>query len=73
MINASQGMDAKRVAKFGKYFSTIDFEAATVGKETLERMSKNTIAGTFYIGGKQFEVTWAELEQLEHTVFMQTK
>lgn len=67
-INLRHGIDNEQTTKkFGPTFGSIDFEPATITKEVLSSQGQKSNAGTFYIGGKSFNVTLAELDRIIET------
>jgi len=67
-INLTAAHDTKKTRHLGKLWSTIDFELKEYVNPTEFKYSKmKPIIGTFEIGGKRFEVTYSELNQLMRT------
>lgn len=68
-INSRYAINQEAVSKgFGPNFGSIDFDVNSTSKELLEVRGGKTVAGTFYIGGKQFELTLAELDRAIETL-----
>ena len=62
------GIDQDEVSRsYGPTFGSIDFELKSTSKALLETKGNKTIAGTFHIGGRQFELTLAELDRVIET------
>lgn len=66
-VNHSYGINQEKVKHFGKLFGSIDFEVASTSKRILESRQENATAGTLQIGGKEFQVTLAELDRIIET------
>lgn len=67
-VNTTHGMNPAKVKRFGNLFGTIDFDVIDHPNKTqLERFGNDTIAGTLQIGGKEFELTLAELDRIVET------
>ena len=68
-INSRYAIDQEHVNKgFGSNFGSIDFDVNSTSKERLELRGGKTIAGTFHIGGKEFELTLSELDRIIETL-----
>lgn len=68
MLNQSFAMSEQKTRRFGKLFNTIDFETTPTSVDIIEKFKSDTPVGTFYIGGKEFQVTLEEIEQIENTM-----
>ncbi len=67
-INARHAIDNERVTKsYGSMFGTIDFEPNEISKQVLQMEGNKANAGKFHIGGKEFNVTLAELDRIIET------
>lgn len=67
-INARHGIDNEQVTKsYGPVFGSIDFEPTPITKELFQMKGNKSNAGTFHIGGKQFNLTLAELDRVIET------
>lgn len=67
-VNTTVGMNPAKVKRFGNLFGTIDFNVIEHPNKTqLERFGNDTLAGTLQIGGKEFELTLAELDRIVET------
>lgn len=70
MINQSIAMDEKKTRHLGKLFNTIDFEFIDTNLQMIEKFQGDTPIGNFLIGGKEFQITLNEVEQIENTMKM---
>lgn len=69
-VNNRYAIDEKRVKRFGKLYSSIDFDISD--NLTAEQyFTKNDYQpiGKFFIGKNSFEVTFKELEKIQETVY----
>lgn len=67
-LNMTHAMNQEKVRRFGKLFGTIDFEMnQELSSDLINKQYKDTVVGTFQIGGKEFPVTLAELERISET------
>lgn len=67
-VNTRFGMNSDKVKRFGNLFGTIDFDVIDHPNKTqLERFGNDTLAGTLQIGGKEFQLTLAELDRIVET------
>jgi len=67
-INLTAAHDTKKTRHLGKFWSTIDFDLKENVNPTDFKYSKmKPIVGTFEIGGKRFDVTYSELNQIMRT------
>jgi hypothetical protein len=67
-VNTTIGMSPEKVKRFGELFGTIDFDVVEhPSKQQLDRFGNDTIAGKFHIGGKEFQLTLAELDRIVET------
>lgn len=65
MLNLIHAMDAKKATRFGKYFSTIDFDVATSpSKQTMDWLGKKINIGFLYISGRKYKLTMDQLDTL---------
>lgn len=68
-VNLRHGINQEETTRsFGPTFGTIDFDPAPTSKVILETRGNKAKAGTFHIGGKQFELTLAELDRAIETL-----
>ena len=66
-INLCWGMDQKKVAKFGKYFGSIDFEVFSTSRSAI-KMNRDVLAGTLFIGSREHKLKLSELDQLVYDI-----
>lgn len=67
-LNMTNGMNPKKVERFGRLFGTIDFEVSnTLTNEQLQKTGRRSIVGEFKIGGHSFPITLEELDRLIET------
>mgnify|MGYP003150878089 CR=1 FL=1 len=67
-VNSRYAINEKRVKRFGKLYSSIDFDASD--KLTAEQFyTKNDyqVIGEFCIGKNKFPITFKELDRIEET------
>ena len=67
-VNQSYGYDQKKTRKKGKLFASIDFEVSDTISEKYFENHEAPVVGKLHIGGKVFEVTLPELDQIEITM-----
>lgn len=67
-VNHRFGIDQKKTKRLGKIFHTIDFESnPDYSNSNYLEKSKHAACGTFFIDGKQFDVTIHELSRICET------
>ena len=67
-VNNTAAYDQKKVRKYGKLFSSIDFEVSdTISAHYFENNEK-PVVGKLHIGGKTFDVTYQELDMIQRTL-----
>ena len=66
-VNLRFGIDPDKTRHLGNLFGSIDFEVSSTSKGLLESRGENATAGKFLIGGKEFQVTLAELDRIVET------
>lgn len=68
-VNNFWGVDRANLdKKYGKFFSSIDFEVGkSPSKEFFNRNQENVTVGDFKIGNQSYTLTLAELNQLLET------
>ena len=67
-VNLSAAQDKKKTRHLGKYWSTIDFELKEhVNPNEFKYSKMKPVIGKIMIGGKGFDVTYSELNQLMRT------
>lgn len=66
-VNLRYGINQEKTKHLGRLFGSIDFEVASTSKPVLESRGENATAGTLLIGGKEFQVTLAELDRIVET------
>lgn len=65
MLNLIHAMDAKKASRFGKYFSTIDFDVSTSpSKQTMDWLGKKINVGFLYISSRKYKLTMEMLDTL---------
>jgi hypothetical protein len=68
-INSRHAVDQKKVRRYGKYYGSIDFECNhEVTADVFSQMPDRPVIGTFTIAGKNFDLTWDEMELIEDTM-----
>tara|TARA_Y100001937_G_scaffold104692_1_gene144886 strand:+ start:395 stop:658 length:264 start_codon:yes stop_codon:yes gene_type:complete len=67
-VNQSFGYDQKKARKKGKLYSTIDFEVSENISEKYFESNDAPVVGKLHIGGKRFDVTYQELDQIARTM-----
>lgn len=63
-VNLISGINQDKVAKFGKYFGSIDFEVNSTSKAQLQNKGDNIIAGKFLIAGAEFDCSLSDLDNI---------
>ena len=68
-INQTWAYDQKYVRKYGKLYGSIDFDInENVSQELFKNQPEKPVIGKLMIGGKTFDVTYQELDQIQRTV-----
>ena len=67
-VNQTAAYDKKRVRKFGKLYSSIDFEVSDTISEHYFENNERPVVGKLHIGGKTFDVTYQELDMIARTM-----
>ncbi len=68
-INQTWAYDQKYVKRYGKLYGSIDFEInENVSQELFEKQPNKPVIGKLMIGGKTFDVTYQELDQIQKTL-----
>ena len=68
-INQTYAYDQKYVRKYGKLYGSIDFEInENVSHELFKNQPEKPVIGKLMIGGKTFDVTYQELDQIQRTL-----
>ena len=68
-INQTWAYDQKYVRKYGKLYGSIDFEInENVSAEMFKKQPEKPVIGKLMIGGKTFDVTYQELDQIAKTM-----
>ena len=68
-INNTAAYNEKYVRRYGKLFSSIDFEInENVSEELFKSQPEKPVIGKLMIGGKTFDVTYQELDQIQRTL-----
>ena len=67
-VNQSYGYDQKKARKKGKLYSSIDFQVSDTISEKYFENNEAPVVGKLHIGGKVFDVTLPELDQIARTL-----
>jgi len=68
-VNLTYAYDQKYVRKYGKLYGSIDFEVnENVSAEMFKKQQNKPVIGQLMIGGKKFDVTFQELDQIQRTL-----
>jgi hypothetical protein len=68
-VNQTYAYDQKYVRKYGKLYGSIDFEInENVSAEMFKKQPEKPVIGKLMIGGKTFDVTYQELDQIAKTM-----
>ena len=68
-VNQTYAYDQKYVRKYGKLDGSIDFEVnENVAAEMFKKQQNKPVIGQLMIGGKKFDVTFQELDQIQRTL-----
>jgi hypothetical protein len=68
-VNNRYGIDEKRVKRFGKLYSSIDFDSLdTLNAEQFYTKNDYQIVGDFCIGKHKYPITFKELDRIEETI-----
>jgi len=67
-VNLIHALDGEKTRRYGQLFGTIDFNVIdSPNKTTLTKFGNDTAAGTFTIGGKDYQLTLAEIDRIIET------
>ena len=65
-INQTWAYDQKYVRKYGKLYGSIDFEVnENISADMFKKQQNKPVVGKLMIGGKKFDVTFQELDQIQ--------
>jgi hypothetical protein len=68
-INQTWAYDQKHVRRYGKLYASIDFEVnEKISEELFRKQPEKPVVGKLMIGGKKFDVTYQELDQIQRTL-----
>jgi hypothetical protein len=68
-INQTWAYDQKHVRRYGKLYASIDFEVnENISAENFRKTPNKPVVGKLMIGGKKFDVTFQELDQIQRTL-----
>ena len=67
-VNSRYAIDENRVKRFGKLYSSIDFEISDRISEHYFENNEKPVVGKLHIGGKTFDVTYQELDMIQRTL-----
>ena len=67
-VNSRYAIDEKRVQRFGKLYSSIDFDGSdNLTAEQFYTRNDYQVVGEFCIGKQKFPITFKELDRIEET------
>ena len=68
-VNNSFAWNKKeKLARRGKFYSSIDFDVADLPESTMKQRKTDTVLGQFIIGKSKFDLTHAEINQIIETL-----
>ena len=67
-VNNTFAYNQKKVRKYGKLYGSIDFEVSDTISEKYFENNEAPVVGKLEIGGKSFDVTYQELDQIAKTL-----
>ena len=67
-VNNTASYNKKKARKLGKLYGSIDFEVSDTISEKYFENHEAPVVGKLHIGGKVFEVTLPELDQIARTM-----
>jgi hypothetical protein len=68
-VNSRYAIDQKRVKRFGKLYSSIDFDASeSLTAEQFYTKNDYQVVGNFFIGKNKYPITFKELDRIEETI-----
>ena len=72
-VNNTFAYDQKKVRKYGKLYGSIDFEVSDTISEKYFENHEAPVVGKLEIGGKSFDVTYQELDQISFDLGVRVK
>ncbi len=68
-VNNRYGINEKRVKRFGKLYSSIDFDTSdNLTADQFYTKNDYQVIGNFFIGKNKYPITFKELDRIEETV-----
>jgi len=67
-VNQTAAYDQKKVRKYGKLYGSIDFEVNDSISQHYFENNEKPVVGKLHIGGKNFDVTYQELDMIQRTL-----
>tara|TARA_B100000085_G_scaffold245513_1_gene238716 strand:- start:184 stop:450 length:267 start_codon:yes stop_codon:yes gene_type:complete len=68
-INQISAINPNKSRRYGKFYGSIDFTInESLSANAIKTDLKNQPAGEFEIGGRKYELTWAEMNRIIETM-----